>query len=62
MYTAAAAFFEALEDAGISHCFVNLGSDHPGVIEAIVKGQGRERFPRIITCPSEVSGGTTYQI
>lgn len=57
MYTASFAFFEALWDAGVTHCFVNLGSDHPSIIEAMVKGQ-RERkgnFPRIITCPNEVS-------
>ena len=25
--------------AGVSHIFVNLGSDHPAIIEAIVQGQ-----------------------
>ena len=42
--------------AGITHCFVNLGSDHPSILEAIVKGQNehRDRFPRIITCPNEM--------
>ena len=42
--------------AGISRCFVNLGSDHPSIIEAIVKGQNerRDHFPRIITCPNEM--------
>ncbi|KAJ0319569.1 hypothetical protein Brms1b_003724 [Colletotrichum noveboracense] len=55
MYTAADAFFEALWDAGVTHCFCNFGSDHPGVLEAMVKGQRerRDAFPRIITCPSE---------
>lgn len=28
-YTASFAFFEALWEAGVTHCFVNLGSDHP---------------------------------
>ncbi|ROT36159.1 thiamine pyrophosphate enzyme [Sodiomyces alkalinus F11] len=56
MYTASFAFFEALWDAGVSHCFVNLGSDHPSIIEAMVKGQreAKGRFPRIITCPNEM--------
>ncbi|RFU24543.1 hypothetical protein B7463_g11797, partial [Scytalidium lignicola] len=56
MYTASSAFFEALWDAGVTHCFVNLGSDHPSIIEAIVKGQNerKDRFPRIVTCPSEM--------
>ncbi|KAJ3571554.1 hypothetical protein NPX13_g5332 [Xylaria arbuscula] len=43
--------------AGIMNCFVNVGSDHPSIIEAIVKGK-RERpncWPRMITCPSEVT-------
>jgi thiamine pyrophosphate-dependent acetolactate synthase large subunit-like protein len=56
MYTSSFAFFEAIWEAGITHCFVNLGSDHPSIIEAMVKGQrekGKE-FPRIITCPNEV--------
>jgi hypothetical protein len=56
MYTASFAFFEAIWEAGISHCFVNLGSDHPSIIEAMVKGQreAKGKFPRIITCPNEV--------
>ncbi|GAB1319899.1 hypothetical protein MFIFM68171_10109 [Madurella fahalii] len=56
MYTTSFAFFEALWDAGVTHVFVNLGSDHPSIIEAMVKG-GREKkgqFPRIITCPNEM--------
>ncbi|KAH0594048.1 hypothetical protein MHUMG1_08371 [Metarhizium humberi] len=43
--------------AGITACFVNVGSDHPSVLEAIVKGK-RERpnaWPRIITCPAEMT-------
>ncbi len=56
MHTASFAFFEALWDAGVTHCFVNLGSDHPSIIEAMVKGQRENKgnFPRIITCPNEV--------
>lgn len=56
MYTASFAFFEALWEAGVTHCFVNLGSDHPSIIEAIVKGQREKKgqFPRMITCPNEV--------
>lgn len=57
MYTTSFAFFEAMWEAGITHCFVNLGSDHPSIIEAMVKGQREKEgsFPRIITCPNEVS-------
>ncbi|EKD21213.1 acetolactate synthase [Drepanopeziza brunnea f. sp. 'multigermtubi' MB_m1] len=56
MYTASFAFFEALWDAGVTHCFVNLGSDHPSIMEAIVKGQNERKglFPRTITCPNEM--------
>ncbi|KAK3368374.1 thiamine pyrophosphate enzyme, N-terminal TPP binding domain-containing protein [Podospora didyma] len=56
MYTTSFAFFEALWDAGVTHCFVNLGSDHPSIIEAMVKGAREKsaRFPRIITCPNEM--------
>ncbi|KAI0201330.1 thiamine pyrophosphate enzyme [Astrocystis sublimbata] len=56
MYTASFAFFEALWQAGVTHCFVNLGSDHPSIIEAMVKGKREtgDKFPRIITCPNEM--------
>ncbi|KAM4057294.1 thiamine pyrophosphate enzyme, central domain-containing protein [Hirsutella rhossiliensis] len=56
VYTASFAFFEAIWEAGITHCFVNLGSDHPSIIEAMVKGQreAKGKFPRIITCPNEM--------
>ncbi|OAP55859.1 thiamine pyrophosphate enzyme [Fonsecaea erecta] len=55
-YTTSYAFFEAIWEAGITHVFVNLGSDHPSIIEAIVKGQKEKptEFPRIITCPNEM--------
>ncbi|KAM3423996.1 hypothetical protein BST61_g1388 [Cercospora zeina] len=56
MYTASFAFFEALWEAGVTHVFVNLGSDHPSIIEAMVKGQNEKKsqFPRVITCPNEM--------
>lgn len=62
MYTTSFAFFEALWDAGVTHCFVNLGSDHPSIIEAMVKGarEKKDRFPRIITCPNEVCPSPTF--
>ncbi|EON69948.1 thiamine pyrophosphate enzyme [Coniosporium apollinis CBS 100218] len=55
-YTTSTAFFEAIWEAGITHCFVNLGSDHPSILEAIVQGQNTkpESFPKIITCPNEM--------
>ncbi len=56
MYTTAFAFFDAIAQAGVTHCFVNLGSDHPSILEAILEGQknANGKFPRIITCPHEV--------
>ncbi|MCJ1278491.1 hypothetical protein MMC21_006308 [Puttea exsequens] len=56
MYTASDAFFDSLIQFGISYCFVNLGSDHPSIIEAITKGQKdtSRKFPTIITCPNEM--------
>lgn len=56
MYTTSFAFFESLWDAGVTHVFVNLGSDHPSIIEAMVKGtkEKKGQFPRFITCPNEM--------
>ncbi|KAJ5083985.1 hypothetical protein NUU61_008564 [Penicillium alfredii] len=56
IYTASFAFFEALWEGGVSHVFVNLGSDHPSILEAMVKGQKerKDQFPTIITCPNEM--------
>jgi len=56
-YTTSTAFLEALAEAGVRYIFANLGSDHPGLIEALaqVRAQGREEeFPRLIVCPHEV--------
>ncbi|KAK2686057.1 hypothetical protein QWA68_015309 [Fusarium oxysporum] len=36
MYTTSFAFFEALVEAGAKNCFVNLGLDHPSILEAMV--------------------------
>jgi acetolactate synthase I/II/III large subunit len=55
-YTTSTAFLEALAEAGVGYVFANLGSDHPGIIEALAqaKAEGRERqFPRLIVCPHE---------
>src|SRR5712691_13023764 len=68
-YTTSTAFLEALAEAGVRYIFANLGSDHPGLIEALaqVNADGRaalaggsggssprgSRVPRIIVCPHE---------
>ncbi len=67
-YTTSTAFLEALAEAGVRYMFANLGSDHPGLIEALARARAegrqaaeRERqaeregqgIPEIIVCPHE---------
>ena len=56
MYTTATALLEAMIEQGIEYLFVNLGSDHPGLVEAIARAQlalsarvglSAHRFPRL---------------
>ena len=55
MYTASTAFLEALNEAGVTHIFANLGSDHPPIIESLAEGQANGRvLPKLITCPNEM--------
>ena len=55
MYTASTAFLDALDAAGVSYLFVNLGSDHPGLVEAIAEARAHgRRVPAVITCPNEM--------
>jgi acetolactate synthase-1/2/3 large subunit len=61
-YTGASALIEALIDAGISHLFVNLGSDHPGIVEALAKARATGKpVPKVITCPNEMVALTCAQ-
>ena len=55
-YTTSTALLEALAEAGVRYIFANLGSDHPGLIEAFARAraEGREEdFPRLVVCPHE---------
>ncbi|MCZ0733051.1 thiamine pyrophosphate-requiring protein [Phreatobacter sp. AB_2022a] len=55
MYTASTAFLDALDAAGVSYLFVNLGSDHPGLVEALAEARAHgRRVPAVITCPNEM--------
>ena len=55
MYTASTALLEALDEAGVSHIFANLGSDHPGIVEALAEAQATGRsVPALVTCPNEM--------
>ncbi|MYZ48532.1 thiamine pyrophosphate-requiring protein [Propylenella binzhouense] len=57
MYTASTAFLEALNEAGVSHIFANLGSDHPALIEAVAEARAKGRaVPTLVTCPNEMVG------
>ena len=55
-YTTSTAFLEALAEAGVRYVFANLGSDHPGLIEALAQlnaEDGVAGFPQVIICPHE---------
>jgi acetolactate synthase-1/2/3 large subunit len=53
--SASAAFLDALNEAGVDYIFANLGSDHPGFIEAIAEAKvSGKRMPRLVTCPNEM--------
>src|SRR5262249_41680330 len=55
MYTASTALIEALSEAGVSYLFANLGSDNPGIIEAMAEARATGRpTPQLITCPNEM--------
>lgn len=65
VYTTSNVFLETLIIAGITHCFVNLGSDHPALLEAIAERRQRRGNNdagtaqdgddlEIITCPNEM--------
>ncbi|WP_165191544.1 thiamine pyrophosphate-requiring protein [Caulobacter soli] len=57
MYTASAAFVEALVDAGVSYIFGNFGSDHPGLLEYLAKAKALGLpAPPVLTCPNEMVG------
>jgi acetolactate synthase I/II/III large subunit len=55
MYTASRALLDALVQHGVSHLFVNFGSDHAALIEAILEAhESGEAIPEIVTCPNEM--------
>jgi acetolactate synthase I/II/III large subunit len=55
MYTASTALIEALNEAGVSFLFANLGSDHPGIVEALAAAKATGGLgPQLITCPNEM--------
>lgn len=56
-YTASESLLDALVDADVTHLFVNLGSDHPALLEAMSKRkkEGKEKL-NIVTAPNEFVG------
>jgi acetolactate synthase-1/2/3 large subunit len=55
VHTTAAAFLEALAEAGVSFLFANFGSDHPALLEALAEaGTNGRPVPAVITCPNEM--------
>jgi len=56
-YTTSTAFLEALAEAGVQYIFANLGSDHPGLIEALAQARAEGRageLPQLVVCPHEM--------
>ena len=56
-YTTSTAFLEALAEAGVEYVFANLGSDHPGLIEALAQARAEGRageLPQVVVCPHEM--------
>jgi len=55
MPTAATAFLSALQEAGVSYIFANLGTDHPPILEALAEAHATGRpVPQLVTCPHEM--------
>ena len=68
MYTTASVFLQTLSAAGITHAFVNWGSDHPALLEDLERQRTESHAgdhgidetlkattkPTIITCPNEM--------
>ena len=56
-YTTSTALLDALVEAGVEYIFANLGSDHPGLVEAIAAARATGRpVPAVVTCPNEMVG------
>lgn len=57
-YTGSSVFLRTLARAGITHAFVNWGSDHPALLEDLarqrVESEDEETQPKIVTCPNEM--------
>lgn len=57
MLTTSTIFLRSLADAGVTHAFVNWGSDHPALLEDLERQRnenGGDVSPRIVTSPNEM--------
>ena len=56
MLTTSSVFLKTLHDAGITHAFVNWGSDHPALLEDLARQriESGHAEPKIITAPNEM--------
>lgn len=56
MYTSSSVFLKALAEAGITHAFVNWGSDHPAILEDLERQrvEGGQTAIQIVTSPNEM--------
>lgn len=55
VFTASHVFLDTLLQAGITHIFCNLGSDHPALVEAFAERvmAFEKQGVAIVTCPNE---------
>ncbi|KAL1742705.1 thiamine pyrophosphate enzyme, N-terminal TPP binding domain-containing protein [Schizophyllum fasciatum] len=63
MYTTATLFLRTLADCGITHAFVNWGSDHPALLEELERERAEEgqTAVEVLTCPSEMAALSAAQ-
>jgi thiamine pyrophosphate-dependent acetolactate synthase large subunit-like protein len=58
MFTTSSIFLKSLAEAGITHVFVNWGSDHPAILEDLerqrVEEEDKTTKLKIVTCPNEM--------
>ncbi|KJA15640.1 hypothetical protein HYPSUDRAFT_148795 [Hypholoma sublateritium FD-334 SS-4] len=57
-YTTSTLFLRTLSRAGITHAFVNWGSDHPALLEELerqrIESATGNTTPTVVTCPNEM--------
>ncbi len=56
MLTTSSVFLKALSDVGITHAFVNWGSDHPALLEELARQRSSSNGTvlQIVTSPNEM--------